>query len=639
MDSLRSPARSTFASSRPRPGGPRRPTFKASPNTPHGFPNPNSPDEAAPSYSGRESPAYSSYGDSHISSPAASTYDDHRVESPPPPRPPRHFRDQAVQVSISELSPPSLSHSRPSTPSISRATTPAVKIIAKPLTLTHPPSVSFESTTPVRWRGMTLETAQWTLSSGELQEVVSRAIRRTAQESYIRLLSIKTVDDELKAELERLDTLKATTQAQYRFNTHRRTNLLQSILAVASGDGDLSALGTLVTQLADVTAACDKYMLQLLDVADQKAQIQQMQEVHVSSALAMALRKLNASYAKRTTELRQSREQIEQLKGELEEAWQVAEDMAQEMDDLDNFHSGFSSEEEEGDAADDEQRADDSVRLAEVIGITGTGVAMKAKLTKLHTDAAREREDGDVPRQRRVSAARKRSSRASKASLRIPRTPRKGAVTADHASIASKASGSSGKARSVNGLVPPLPEGSAAAKKGSKPDSFLEMAPTRPATPATPSDPPPLPTGQSYLHQFSPPSPSLDSPSTQSKRATLNFDIPPITIHPAEDEAGSSSKGVTRRVHSMQASPVSRTPPNELPAVGSSLRRATSEHKTFDAWPWGGSKRARRRSMPLSNVINEEAVTNESFAEARRSLTERRSASFSPPPEPRTAVS
>ena len=55
---------------------------------------------------------------------------------------------------------------------------------------------------------MTLETAQWTLSSGELQEVVSRAIRRTAQESYIRLLSVKTVDEELKAELERLETVR-----------------------------------------------------------------------------------------------------------------------------------------------------------------------------------------------------------------------------------------------------------------------------------------------------------------------------------------------------------------------------------------------------------------------------------------------
>jgi hypothetical protein len=53
-----------------------------------------------------------------------------------------------------------------------------------------------------------METAQWTLSSGELQDIVSRAIRRTAQESYIRLLSIKTVDEELKAELERLETVR-----------------------------------------------------------------------------------------------------------------------------------------------------------------------------------------------------------------------------------------------------------------------------------------------------------------------------------------------------------------------------------------------------------------------------------------------
>ena len=289
--------------------------------------------------------------------------------------------------------------------------------------------------------------------------------------------------------------MKATTQAQYRFHMHRRTNLLQSILALAGGDGDITALGSLVTQLADVTAACDKFMLQLLTVADHKAQIQHIQDVHVSSALAMALRKLNASYAKRTAELRQSREQIEQMRGELEEAWKVAEDMAQEMDDLNNFHSGFSSDED----VDDEHIVDDSVRLAEVVGITGTGVAMKARLTKLQTDTTRAREEAENSRQRIVSAARKRSSRASKASLRIPRTPRRAPSTADRTSVMSRASAGSSKAHGTNGVVPPVPgprvveDVEPTIQKIPKVDSFLEMAPTRPVTPTTPEEPPPLP--------------------------------------------------------------------------------------------------------------------------------------------------
>ncbi|KAI0766018.1 hypothetical protein BC629DRAFT_902730 [Irpex lacteus] len=496
---------------------------------------------------------------------------------------------------------------------------------------------------------MTLETAQWTLSSGELQEIVSRAIRRTAQESYIRLLSVKTVDEELKAELERLETVKATTQAQYRFNMHRRTNLLQSILALAGGDGDVTALGTLVTQLADVTAACDKYMLQLLSVADHKAQIQHVQEVHVSSALAMALRKLNASYAKRTAEVRQSREQIEQLKGELEEAWKVAEDMAQEMDDLNNFHSGFSSEEE----VDDEQRVEDSVRLAEVVGITGTAVAMKARLTELQTDTTKAREDAESSRQRIVSAARKRSSRASKASLRIPRTPRKSAVTPDHASVMSKVSVGSGKAHSTNDAIPPVPAprvDESAAQKTPKVDSFLEMAPTRPVTPTTPVEPPPLPAARPQLSELNTAghfnvnlvAPS-DTASVYSKHSSIGFEIPPINIHPADDEPGRSGKGPTRRVQSMQPSPVARTPPVELPAAGSSsLKRSTLEHKTFDVWPWGGLKHLRRRSMPLSGgSIPEEETTNNGPPEGRRSLTSPRLPSFPPPSEssPRASFS
>ena len=175
--------------------------------------------------------------------------------------------------------------------------------------------------------------------------------------------------------------------------------LLQSLIATTSSDGDCAAVASLTAQLAEVTAACDSLMLELVRIADQRMQIQRVQEVHVSSALAMALRKLNASYAKRTGELRDAREQIAQLQGELEEAWKVAEDMAQEMDDLDNFETGFSSPSEPDD---DDTHIEESVRLAEVIGVTGKAVAMRATLTQLHTNRLREREtererERDVP--------------------------------------------------------------------------------------------------------------------------------------------------------------------------------------------------------------------------------------------------
>lgn len=266
--------------------------------------------------------------------------------------------------------------------------------------------------------------------------------------------------------------------------------LLQSLLALSTSnsDGDCAALCSLTTQLADITSSCDRLMAELLRVSDQKAQIQRIQDVHTSSALAMALRKLNASYAKRTAELRETRETVTQLRAELGEAWAVAQEMAEEMDELENFHSGFSSDED----VDDEKRLDDSVRLAEVIGITGRAVAMKATLTHLEAARSREREY-QMDRARRVVAAKKRSSLASKASLRLPKSARNS--VADTMSTSSRAS----RKRSLNQQskheaspsAPPVPTAGLqiethAVKKGAKDDSFLEIAETRPSSPTTP---------------------------------------------------------------------------------------------------------------------------------------------------------
>lgn len=308
--------------------------------------------------------------------------------------------------------------------------------------------------------------------------------------------------------------------------------LLQSLIALSAGDGNSAALSNLTTQLADITVSCDRLMETMVGIADQRIQIQKVQDVHISSALAMALRKLNGSYAKRTTELREAKVQVDQLKAELEEAWRVAEDMAQEMDDLNNFHSGFSDSDEDG----IHHVHDESVRLAEVMNITGTAVATKATLTNILTDGRNKEFD----RSSRVSAARKRSMRASKASLRIPKSP-SGAATptagthSDRASIFSHRSRKDLRSRSVEDItVPPVPpltvdvptravtptplspnrvptpapeldvslDPEPALKSDPEPteeqdpspptsakENFLEMSPTRPGSPSTPSSP------------------------------------------------------------------------------------------------------------------------------------------------------
>lgn len=293
--------------------------------------------------------------------------------------------------------------------------------------------------------------------------------------------------------------------------------LLQSLVALSAGEHDGPALVNLTTQLADITRSCDRLMEEMLRISDQRCQVQRIQDLHDASALAMALRKLNGSYAKRTAELRDARGRVESLQAELEEAWRVAEDMAQEMDDLENFRTGFSEPEEDeddsgvgGEVGDDEQYADndESVRLATVINITGTAVATKATLTNIAEGSSRSESSSkpvEIDRASKVSATRKRSSRISKASLRIPRVSRKTTEPeADHSSIFSRGSRSKSRSKkrgtdvspTSHVVVPPVPNSNSHLDPSRKDDSFLIMAETRPGSPSSPVQPesaPPLP--------------------------------------------------------------------------------------------------------------------------------------------------
>ncbi len=199
MDPLRSPGP---ASPRMRPSGPRtrRQVYKAA--TPLSLTG--GMDEVAPAYSGRESPSISSHAGSSCS-PATASFEHLPEPAHAFPDDLRTSRDQGVQTTSADL---------PSPPN-TRSSTPAVKLITKQLTLTPPPALDFDPI-PIAWRGMTLETAQWSLNSNQLQDIVSRAIRRTAQESFIRLVSVKTLDEELTTELERLETVGVLIKSHIR---------------------------------------------------------------------------------------------------------------------------------------------------------------------------------------------------------------------------------------------------------------------------------------------------------------------------------------------------------------------------------------------------------------------------------------
>lgn len=301
---------------------------------------------------------------------------------------------------------------------------------------------------------MTLEAAQWTFSSDELQAIVSRAIRGSAEPSSIRLLPLKTLDEELSQEIERLETERAQAQAQYRFTMYRRQMLLQSlnVLQYSSGlassptttsvtSNSLSAglspapspTADLAQRLAEVSGTLDRLAEKLVRTTDQIAQVRSLQEVHAGSALAVALRKLNASYARRIKEIQALKENLATVEEERDEAWRVAEDLAAEVDD-----GEYDAEVVEGGTA----MITQANKVEMHIKTPGVGPRVQqvdisrngennirgspeeaSKLDEPPSSAISLRGRGRAnSAATRVTAARTRSIRASKASLRLPRS-------------------------------------------------------------------------------------------------------------------------------------------------------------------------------------------------------------------------
>ena len=396
----------------------------------------------------RNSPT-SSTADSTQSAPLLPLY--------PPPSPPK---EKAVQTEPNDpipftpatpalTPPPSQSLT---TPESTRPSTPAsantYRVVNKPATLQIPTPVNF-NIDPIAFKGLPLEAAQWSFTSDQLREMVSRAIRDSAKEQFVRLLSLDALDKEIPEELARLESLKFTTQAQYRFHLQRRTNLLQSLNALANStptpaENGTNTLGMLIQQLAEITASMDRFTETLLQSSEHRSQLAQVQEKHLSSALAVALRKLNASYAKRTADLKNTKSRIAKLEAELEEAWVVAEGMAEEIDDLDNFKSDYAMEDRFEDGASSIQDDDPtiiSVVNARVVPVTGTAVASKATLVgtpppdgdskflapqNANVRRSHSANESTGERPSRISAAKKRISLISQSATKTQRSSQEG---------------------------------------------------------------------------------------------------------------------------------------------------------------------------------------------------------------------
>lgn len=140
-----------------------------------------------------------------------------------------------------------------------------------------------------------------TVDSQELQDLVSRAIRASARESFIRLLTIDNLDTILPAELVRLDELKTQTQSRYRFLVHRRTMLFHALNSTnlahqKDGEDGVSALAKLTSQLSETITECEQHLEEVMNINDQVAQINKLIDLHWGSALAIALRKVRRHF-------------------------------------------------------------------------------------------------------------------------------------------------------------------------------------------------------------------------------------------------------------------------------------------------------------------------------------------------------
>lgn len=258
-------------------------------------------------------------------------------------------------------------------------------------------------TPPPKWRGLTMEAAQWTLTSAELQSIVSGAMKQFAEGSSIRLLRLETLDGEIAEEIHRLEMLHTDVKSRYKMLVRRRWQLIAELTGhLESGVVGHTANITLA-ELAEVTLTQDQLADELHTVAEQLAQLEGLRDDHHSSALAMALRKVNTIFLRQAAEMQKLHEQLESLEAERDEGWKQAHDIAVECD-----------------------------RLIEAAGESGPRSSNK--------------------RSKRVSAVRKSSMRQSRAGLRPTSTSRRRS-----ASSAQSRGSMSVPSSACKGAVPPVP--------------------------------------------------------------------------------------------------------------------------------------------------------------------------------------
>ncbi|KAG2103420.1 uncharacterized protein F5147DRAFT_580488 [Suillus discolor] len=197
------------------------------------------------------------------------------------------------------------------------------------------PAPKFQ-TPPPRWRGMTLEAAQWTLTRHELQTIVSRAIKQSAEASSIRLLRTETLDVDIPEEVHRLEMHHTDVKMRYKMLVRKRWQLMGTLAGHLDGPDmcDSMTAARTVEELSEVSSTLDRLTDELHTTVEQLGQLKSLHVVHSASALAIALRKVNSVFLNQVSESQKLREQMHSMEAERDEAWKQAEDVAQDFDNL-----------------------------------------------------------------------------------------------------------------------------------------------------------------------------------------------------------------------------------------------------------------------------------------------------------------
>ncbi|THH30477.1 hypothetical protein EUX98_g3692 [Antrodiella citrinella] len=188
-------------------------------------------------------------------------------------------------------------------------------------------------TTPIKYRGMTLEQAQWTLSSSELQSTVSKSIQ-SADPASFRLLPPEMLHSQLGKERQRLEENSSEIRTNYKLAVRKRRALLASLSnAMDAGEfQDQAALIRTTEELKEISDNMDRMSEELYSTTDQLAQLNHLEDVHNTSGLGLALRKLYNSFAKHIQDKATLRQRISELEAERDEGWAQAQEVAQELE-------------------------------------------------------------------------------------------------------------------------------------------------------------------------------------------------------------------------------------------------------------------------------------------------------------------